>query len=49
MLDLLVVISIFCENKIVLSIVLVFSIVLLIQKIRKLIHLQKGARYGKKR
>nr|DAF26096.1 MAG TPA: hypothetical protein [Caudoviricetes sp.] len=49
MLDLLVVISIFCENKIVLNIALVFSIVLLIKKIRKLLHLRKVAKYGKKR
>ena len=49
MLDLLVVISILFENKIILSIALVISIVLLIKKTRKLIYLQKGAKYGKKR
>lgn len=49
MLDLLVVISIFCENKIVLSIALVLSMVLLFQKTKKLMQLQKWGKYGKKR
>lgn len=49
MLDLLVLISVLCDNKIILTIALIFLIALLIQKVRKLIHLQKGARHGKKR
>ena len=49
MLYLLLLVSIFTTNKIVLSIALISLIILLIQKVRKLIHLQKGARYGKKR
>lgn len=49
MLYLLLLVSIFSTNKIVLSIALVSLIILLAEKIRKLIHLQKGAKHGKKR
>jgi len=49
MLDLLVLISVLCDNKIILTIALIFLTALLIQKIRKLIRLQKGATHGKKR
>lgn len=49
MLYLLILISMLCENKIVLTISLIFLVVLLIQKARKLMYLQKGAKHGKKR
>lgn len=49
MLDLLVLVSVLCDNKIILTIALIFLTALLIQKVGKLIHLQKGAKYGKKR
>lgn len=49
MLYLLLLVSIFATNKIILSITLISLITLLIQKVRKLIYLQKGAKYGKKR
>lgn len=48
MLDLLVLISALCESKAILAIALIFLIALLIHKVRKLIHLQKEARHGKK-
>lgn len=49
MMDLLVLISMLCENKIILTISLIFLVALLVQKVRKLIHLQKGAYHGRKR
>ena len=49
MMDLLVLISMLCENKIILTISLIFLVALLVQKVRKLIHLQEGAYHGKKR
>lgn len=49
MLYLLVLISVFCDNKILLTIALIFLMALLVQKLRKLAHLQKEVKHGKKR
>ena len=47
--DVLVLISVLCDDKVILMLALIFLIALLIQKVRKLIHLQEGAYHGKKR